>query len=49
MADLKSTYQRAVIVKATQGKVVHLSYTVSMKIDKSISTTLSGKAGQQKK
>lgn len=41
MADLKSTYQKATSIKIAQGKVVHLSYTVSMTIDKSISTTLS--------
>ena len=41
MADLRSTYQKATSIKISQGKVVHLSYSVSMTIDRSISTTLS--------
>jgi hypothetical protein len=41
MADLRSTYQKATSIKISQGKVVHLSYSISMTIDRSISTTLS--------
>jgi len=48
MADLKSTYQKAASIKVSQGKVIHLSYTVSMKIDRNISTTLSKKAFKKK-
>lgn len=48
MADLKSTYQKATSIKNSQGKVVHLSYTVSMTIDKNISTTLSKRSFNKK-
>ena len=49
MANLRSTYQKATSIKISQGKVVHLSYSVSMTIDRNISTTLSKKDIKNKK
>ena len=48
MTELKSTYQKATAYKTAQGNIIHLSYSVSMRIDRSISITLSKRNNNKK-